>query len=310
MPPVLPSSRSRASPSVVLPEPEFAHQPDRVALLEREADAVDRLHVADGAAQDAAPDRKVHLDVVELQDVRRRRIGGGRPTLGLGRQQVLGIGMLRRVEHLGHRSLLDDAALGHDADPVGHLAHDAEVVGDEQQRHAVARLQGLEELQDLRLDGDVERRRRLVGDQQVGLVGQRHGDHDALALAAGELVGIGVEPAGGVGDADLVEQLEGAAARGGAAETLVQDQHLVDLPLDRVQRVERGHRLLEDHRDAVAAHGEQLARRRADQLAALEADAAAGMAGRRIGQELQYRQRRHRLARARIRPPAPPSRRA
>ena len=41
------------------------------------------------------------------------------------------------------RALLDDLALGHHADPVGDLAHDAEVVGDEQQRHAVARLQAL-----------------------------------------------------------------------------------------------------------------------------------------------------------------------
>jgi hypothetical protein len=41
-------------------------------------------------------------------------------------------------------------------------------VGDEQQRHAVARLQALEQLQDLRLDGDVERVGRLVGDQRSG----------------------------------------------------------------------------------------------------------------------------------------------
>ena len=271
-----------------------------MALAQGEADAVDRLDVADGAAQHAALDREVHLHVVELQDLRRRGIGFDRPALGLGRQEVLGVGMLRVVEHLGDRALLDDAALGHDADAVGHLAHDAEVVGDEQQRHAVARLQGLQELQDLRLDGDVERRGRLVGDQQVGLVGQSHGDHHALALAARELVREGVEPVRRLGNADLLQQLERALARGRARQALVQDQHLVHLPLDRVQRVERGHRLLEDHRDAVAAHVQKVARRRADQLAALEADAAVGMVGHRVGQELQDRQRRHRLARARF----------
>ena len=51
-----------------------------------------------------------------------------------------------------------------------------------------------EQLQDLRLHGDVERRRRLVGDQQVRLVGERHGDHHALALPARQLVRIGAEP--------------------------------------------------------------------------------------------------------------------
>jgi len=39
--------------------------------------------------------------------------------------------------------------------------------------------------QDLGLHGDVERGGRLVGDQDVGLAGERDGDHDALALAAG-----------------------------------------------------------------------------------------------------------------------------
>ena len=39
-----------------------------------------------------------------------------------------------------------------------------------------------------------------------------------------------------------------------AAQALVQLEDLADLPLDRVQRVERGHRLLEHHGDVVAAH--------------------------------------------------------
>ena len=80
-------------------------------------------------------------------------------------------------------------------------------------RHAELALQALQQLQDLRLDGDVERGGRLVGDQQVGLVGERHGDHDALALAARELMRIGAEPLLGVAEADLAQQLEHARAR-------------------------------------------------------------------------------------------------
>ena len=76
-----------------------------------------------------------------------------------------------------------------------------------------ARLHFGEELQDLRLDRDVERRRRLVGDEQVGLVRERHRDHDALALPARELVRIGVEAARCVAQADKVEHLERALAR-------------------------------------------------------------------------------------------------
>ena len=47
-----------------------------------------------------------------------------------------------------------------------------------------------EQVDDLRLDRDVERGDRLVADEHVGLHGERAGDGDALALAAGELVRI------------------------------------------------------------------------------------------------------------------------
>ena len=53
-------------------------------------------------------------------------------------------------------------------------------------------LQLAHQVEDLRLDGDVERRRRLVGDQQLGLGGQRHGDHHPLRLPARQLVRVAV----------------------------------------------------------------------------------------------------------------------
>src|SRR3712207_9198031 len=45
-----------------------------------------------------------------------------------------------------------------------------------------------------RSDGDVEGGGRLVGDEQVGLAGDRHGDHRPLPHAAGELVRVHVDP--------------------------------------------------------------------------------------------------------------------
>ena len=48
----------------------------------------------------------------------------------------------------------------------------------------------LHQLQDLRLDGDVERGGRLVGDQQRRPADQRHGDHRPLAQPARQLEGI------------------------------------------------------------------------------------------------------------------------
>ena len=53
-------------------------------------------------------------------------------------------------------------------------------------------LQVLQQVDDLRLDRHVERGDRLVGHQQLGAQGERPGDADALALAAGELVRVAV----------------------------------------------------------------------------------------------------------------------
>ena len=65
------------------------------------------------------------------------------------------------------------------------LGDDAEVVGDQHDRRAESAPSGRSiSSQDLRLDRDVERRGRLVGDQQLRAAGERHGDHHALAHAA------------------------------------------------------------------------------------------------------------------------------
>ena len=60
--------------------------------------------------------------------------------------------VLRIVENLGRRALLDDLAFCHDADAVGDAPHDAEIMRNEQHRHVVGGLQIGEQFQDLRLD--------------------------------------------------------------------------------------------------------------------------------------------------------------
>ncbi len=162
----------------------LSHHPEGLALRDRDAYPVDRLHVADGAAEQPARDREMDLQVPgrdHRPGVGPRRHGR---ALGLGVEQLVRVGVLGPLEDVLHLALLDDAALGHDADPVGHLADDAEVVGDPQHGHAEARLQVLQQLQHLGLDGDVERGGGLVRDEQLRLIGERHGDHHPLALAA------------------------------------------------------------------------------------------------------------------------------
>jgi hypothetical protein len=199
-------------------------------------------------------DREPDLQRASLEDglcTRRNRPG---LALWFGAEQALGVGVLRRREHLSDLPLFDDSALEHHADAVRDTAHDAKVMGDEEHRHAQPLLQLLQQLEDLRLHGDIERRGRLIGDEELRLIGERHGDHHALALPAGELVRIGVKPLGCVADADQLQQFQRAAAGGLATQALVQAKDLADLLFDRVQRVQRGHRLLEHHGDVIAAH--------------------------------------------------------
>ena len=94
-----------------------------------------------------------------------------------------------RVE-LARAGELHDPAEVHHRDPVADVAHDRQVVGDEQVGQPESVLEPLEQVDDLGLDRDVERADRLVGDDEVGVERERPGDADALPLAAGELVRI------------------------------------------------------------------------------------------------------------------------
>ena len=81
------------------------------------------------------------------------------------------------------------------------MLHDREVVRDEQVRDVALGLKVLEQVQDLRLDRDVERADRLVADDEVRLECDRPGDADALPLPAGEFVRLAGGEAGVQADA-------------------------------------------------------------------------------------------------------------
>ena len=135
------------------------------------------------------------VDFAELAGRKHDRCGvlfRARPRghAGDGRDQHARIAVSGLSQDLVGTALFDDAAGLHHRHLVGDLGDHAEVVGDEQNGGVVALLDVLDELEDLRLGGHVQGGGRLVGDQQRGLQGQGRGDHDALALAAGELMRI------------------------------------------------------------------------------------------------------------------------
>ena len=148
------------------------------------------------------------------------------------------------------------------------LGDDAEIVADQHHRHAASR--GAIRAISSRICAWMVASSAVVGSSAIsrsGFAGQRHGDHDALVLPAGEFVRIGRQPPLGVGNADQIEQPPAPrAATALPRQAAMQRQRLAELAPDRQHRIERARGVLEDHRDAAAAHAVRARRRGAPRM--------------------------------------------
>ena len=163
--------------------------------------------------------------------------------------RVLGIG-----EDLAGGPIFDDFSAKHNRDMIGDSADDSEVVGDEDNGHADAFFEFSELIHDLGLDGDIESGGGFVGNEQFGLAGERHGDHDALLHSPAELVGIIVEAFLWVDDADEVEVFDDFGIDIFDLWS-VEVEGLGDLASDGEDGIERGGRFLKDVGDLGTPNG-------------------------------------------------------
>ncbi len=167
----------------------------------------------------------------------------------------------------------DEAAALEDGDAVAEIADEGHGVGDEEIGEAVGALEGAEEVDDLGADGDVEGADGFVEDEEFGFEGEGAGDVDALALAAGELVGVTLEDVGF--EADLVEEFSDAGADVMPGEAALDGEGLADDLADAHFGVEGGEGVLEDHLHA-AAEGAELAGVGGEDVGGIEGDGAGG----------------------------------
>ena len=139
----------------------------------------------------------------DLQESRRLagdaslELGGVGSVIGHRRQKPAGVRMAGVREDVVDSPLLDELAEVHHHYAIAEVAHDTQVVADEQEGHTEALLQIAQEVENLRLDGDVQTRHDLVADDQLRLEHEGTGETDALPLAAAELPGIAVQVACG-----------------------------------------------------------------------------------------------------------------
>ena len=160
----------------------------------------------------------------------------------------------RVAEDLRDAPLLDDHAVVHHVHVLRGLPHHAHVVGDEQHGQIEVDRQRGDQGENRLLRGHVERGGRLVGDEYLGSVDDRHGDHHALQLAARQLMRVRRPHAFGVVEPDLAQLFEHLGlALGGAELLLVVFERFRDLYAEREHRIERGGRFLEHRADVFAA---------------------------------------------------------
>ena len=199
-------------------------------------------------------------------------------------QQSLGIGVLRIVDDLIHGAALDDPAGIHDGDAVAELGSKRQVVGDQDDAGAVVAVDAPHDVHNLGLNGDVQRRGRLVGEDQGRLANETDGNQRALLHAAGELVRVITVARFRRRDADFAHHLQhplflpvGAPVNATPPrQETVQPQGLADLLADRENGIERALRVLKDHRDFPAAQRPHLAGRQVVQAPAFIANLALG----------------------------------
>ena len=151
------------------------------------------------------------------------------------------------------------------------MPHDREVVGDEKVGQVELALQVLQQVDDLGLDRNVQRRHRLVADDEVRVHRQGSRDADALALATGELVGVAIREVRVQPD-EPQQLLHPPSPILDRADRVVVQRLLQDVA-DRHPRIERRERVLEDHLH-LPAHPPQRGAAELGDLLAVEVDRA------------------------------------
>ncbi|VTM75073.1 Uncharacterised protein [Raoultella planticola] len=99
------------------------------------------------------------------------------------------------------------------------------------------------------------------------------------------------QPAYGMTDTDPLQAVKDLTSRGLFAHAAMQRQHFIQLLFQRMQGIERHHRLLKNHRDPITAHLTQRALIGVKQRLAVKANVSAGVADRRRGEQPQHRER-------------------
>jgi len=165
-------------------------------------------------------------------------------------QQALRVRVLRAFKHRRRGRKLDDAPEIHDCHSIGHVAHDREFMGDQQHAETGMTLQILQQIENLRLDRHIERRYRLIEDEERGSYSQSAGEADPLPLATAEAAGQAIGDA--LRQPDFAQQTRHLLRRCRRRTNSMKEQNFAESRGNALARIERGVRILKDHLDLPA----------------------------------------------------------
>ena len=151
-------------------------------------------------------------------------------------------------------------------DARGDMLHHAQIMRNENKRNAKFALQFHQQVDDLRLNGDIERRNRFIADDQPGVDDQRARNADTLALPARKLVRVAVDEVGQQAHT-VHHRLHAGLDIGLADARRVGLQRFGDDLANGHARVEAGQRVLKDELH-IRAHIFQFAVAHAQQILA------------------------------------------
>lgn len=148
---------------------------------------------------------------------------------------------------------LDETPGMHDKDGIGDVRKNARVVSNHQERRAEGVPQPAQQSADLDHKDRIERRERLVGNDERRSSGQRLGDEHALALSAAELVRISIAQMGCIGETDKAQEGIDFGAHCMAAHGAMRAHDFRHLIAGAEHGVEREQRILKNERNSGAA---------------------------------------------------------
>ena len=166
--------------------------------------------------------------------------------------------MTGTLENPVDRALLHNCPRVHHVHSIAKVSHNAEVVGDEKDRCSVLVPNLSNQLQHLRLHRHVKRRGRLVGDQQLWLKAQAHGDHGALLHTAGKLMWVFLRPPLRLAEMDGGKKLDRFPLCRFPSRRAMQRQWLPDLNADAQGRIEGAQSVLGNVGHPIPANGSAL----------------------------------------------------